>query len=140
MLLNPEMRQAFAAAPTSACSSLTERAVRRVGLCASAISLSTAGAVSIYDVRVANMPLLAGFIILLSGYLSFAARREGASLVRGSGLAVLSAAVLQAFVTGGTVWLSGIALHTRRTGSGDLGSGLHGQPFGSPRSRPLPGP
>ena len=65
------------------------------------------------DVRVANMPLLAGFIIVLSGYLSFAARREGASLVRGSGLAVLSAAVLQALVTGGTVWLSGIALpHT----------------------------
>ena len=59
------------------------------------------------------MPLLAGFIILLSGYLSFAARREGASLVRASGLALLSAAVLQALVTGGTVWLSGIALpHT----------------------------
>ena len=59
------------------------------------------------------MPLLAGFIILLSGYLSFAARREGASLVRASGLAVLSAAVLEALVTGGTVWLSGIALpHT----------------------------
>ena len=87
------------------------------------------------------MPLLAGFIILLSGYLSFAARREGASLVRASGLAALSAAVLQALVSRRHSLALGYCSAThRRTGSGDLGSGLRGRPFGSPRGRPLPGP
>ena len=56
------------------------------------------------------MLLLAGFVILVSGYLGFAARREGASLVHASLLALLSAAVLQALVAGGTVWLSGTPL------------------------------
>ena len=36
---------------------------------------------------------------------------------------MLSAAVLQALVTGGTVWLSGIALPHTVDRSGDLGSG-----------------
>src|SRR5829696_4888744 len=49
-------------------------------------------------------------VILVSGYLGFAARREGASLVHASLLALLSAAVLQALVAGGTVWLSGTPL------------------------------
>src|SRR5215204_2667168 len=62
------------------------------------------------DRRIANMLLLAGFVILVSGYLGFAARREGASLVHASLLALLSAAVLQALVAGGTVWLSGTPL------------------------------
>ena len=56
------------------------------------------------------MLLLAGFVILVSGYLGFAARREGASLIHASLLALLSAAVLQALVAGGTVWLSGTPL------------------------------
>ena len=56
------------------------------------------------------MLLLAGFVILVSGYLGFAARREGASLVHASLLALLSAAVLHALVAGGTVWLSGTPL------------------------------
>jgi len=59
------------------------------------------------------MPLLAGFVIVLSGYVGFAARREGKSLGHASLLAALSAAVLQTIVSGGTVWLSGIPLlHT----------------------------
>jgi hypothetical protein len=58
----------------------------------------------------ANMLLLAGFGILVSGYLGFATRREGKSLVRASLLASLSAAVLQAIVGVGTVWLSGTPL------------------------------
>ena len=56
------------------------------------------------------MPLLAGFVILVSGYLSFVARREGASPVHASLLAAFSAAVLQAIISGGTVWLSGITI------------------------------
>jgi hypothetical protein len=56
------------------------------------------------------MLLLAGFVILVSGYLGFAARREGKSLEHASVLAALSAAVLQAIVSGGTVWLSGTPL------------------------------
>jgi heme A synthase len=56
------------------------------------------------------MPLLAGFVILVSGYLGFAARREGKSLEHASLLASLSAAVLQAIVGGGLVWLSGTPL------------------------------
>jgi len=47
---------------------------------------------------------------LVSGYLGFAARREGKSLEGASLFAALSAAVLQAIVSGGTVWLSGIPL------------------------------
>ena len=58
----------------------------------------------------ANMLLLAGFGILVSGYLGFATRREGKSLVQASLLASLSAAVLQAIVGCGTVWLSGTPL------------------------------
>ena len=49
------------------------------------------------------MFLIAGFVILMSGYLGFAARREGQSLEHASLSAALSAAVLQAFVSGGTV-------------------------------------
>ena len=56
------------------------------------------------------MLLLAGFGILVSGYLGFATRREGKSLVQASLLASLSAAVLQAIVGGGTAWLSGTPL------------------------------
>ena len=56
------------------------------------------------------MLLLAGFGILVSGYLGFATRREGKSLVQASLVASLSAAVLQAIVGGGTVWLSGTPL------------------------------
>jgi hypothetical protein len=47
------------------------------------------------------MFLIAGFVILVSGYLGFAARREGQSLEHASLLAALSAAVLQAIVSGG---------------------------------------
>jgi hypothetical protein len=56
------------------------------------------------------MFLIAGFVILVSGYLGFAARREGQSLEHASLSAALSAAVLQAFVSGGTVWLFGTPL------------------------------
>jgi len=53
---------------------------------------------------------LAGFVIVVSGYLGFAARREGKSLEHASLLGALSAAVLQTIVSGGTVWLSGTPL------------------------------
>ncbi len=56
------------------------------------------------------MLLLAGFGILVSGYLGFATRREGKSLVQASLLASLSAAALQAMVGAGMVWLSGTPL------------------------------
>ena len=56
------------------------------------------------------MFLIAGFVILMSGYLGFAARREGQSLEHASLSAALSAAVLQAIVSGGTVWLLGTPL------------------------------
>src|SRR5215208_2371056 len=79
-------------------------------------------------------------VILVSGYLGFAARREGASLVHASLLALLSAAVLQALVAGGTVWLSGTPNSCHRTGYHGLGSGVRGRPVGSPRGRPLPDP
>jgi hypothetical protein len=53
---------------------------------------------------------LGGFVIVLSGYVSFAARREGASFQRALLGGALSAAVLQSIVTGGTVWLEGVAI------------------------------
>jgi hypothetical protein len=53
--------------------------------------------------------VLQGFVVVLSGYVGFAARREGASFQRASLGGALSAAVLQSIVTGGTVWLEGVA-------------------------------
>ena len=49
------------------------------------------------------MLMLQGFVVVLSGYVGFAARREG---VLGG---ALSAAMLQSIVTGGTVWLESVA-------------------------------
>jgi hypothetical protein len=48
-------------------------------------------------------------VSVLSGYVGFAARREGASFQRALLVGALSAAVLQSIVTGGTVWLEGVA-------------------------------
>ena len=86
------------------------------------------------------MLLLAGFVILVSGYLGFAARREGASLVHASLLALLSAAVLQALVAGGTVWLSGTPLTHVIEPTITTWALACGRPVGSPRGRPLPDP
>jgi hypothetical protein len=56
------------------------------------------------------MLTLGGFVVVLSGYVSFAARREGASFQRALLGGALSAAVLRSIVTGGTVWLEGVAI------------------------------
>ena len=56
------------------------------------------------------MLALGGFVVVLSGYVSFAARREGASFQRALLGGALSAAVLQSIVTCGTVWLEGVAI------------------------------
>ena len=55
------------------------------------------------------MLTLQGFVVVLSGYVGFAARREGASFQRALLAGALSAAMLQSIVTGGTVWLQGVA-------------------------------
>ena len=55
------------------------------------------------------MLMLQGFVVVLSGYLGFAARREGASFQRALLGGALSAAMLQSIVTGGTVWLESVA-------------------------------
>jgi hypothetical protein len=56
------------------------------------------------------MLALGGFVVVLSGYVSFAARREAASFQRALLGGALSAAVLQSIVTCGTVWLEGVAI------------------------------
>jgi hypothetical protein len=55
------------------------------------------------------MLMLQGFVVVLSGYVGFAARREAASFQRALLGGALSAAVLQSIVTGGTVWLESVA-------------------------------
>jgi hypothetical protein len=55
------------------------------------------------------MLMLQGFLVVLGGYVGFAARREGASLPRALLVGAFCAAVLQSIVTGGTVWLEGVA-------------------------------
>ena len=56
------------------------------------------------------MFFIAGFVIVVSGYSGFVARRDGATFEQASLLAALCAAVLQAVVSGGTVWLSSTPL------------------------------
>ena len=77
----------------------------------------------------------------MSGYLGFAARREGKSLEHASLLGALSAAVLQTIVSGGTVWLSGTPLpYVIEPAITAWALAWRGRPFGSPRGWPLPGP
>ena len=56
------------------------------------------------------MFFIAGFVIVVSGYSGFAARRNGATFEQAALLAALCAAVLQVVVSGGTVWLSSTPL------------------------------
>jgi hypothetical protein len=63
-------------------------------------------------------------VVVLSDYVSFAARREGASFQRALLGGALSSAVLQSIVTGGTVYLEGcLGSGVRGLGLGSLGGG-----------------
>ena len=55
------------------------------------------------------MFLMAAFLIVLSGYVGFAVRREGASMERALLGGAFFAAILQTIVSAGTVWVSGSA-------------------------------
>ena len=55
------------------------------------------------------MFLLGGLVVVLGGYVSFVARREGASVERALLQGALCAAVLQAIISTSTVWLLGLA-------------------------------